>query len=118
MTICSEQVNLNGLDIYRPVRQGAGGDESSAPVPVALGLDAIYEAVSDSFKNAQGREIFITGRFWINPTDSSGDVIDVRADDHLQYRDFRGKLVKRQRIVRASPMFCGPELDHIMLEIG
>ncbi len=113
-----ELANVFDLKLLRPVRTGPGMDPVGTPVTVAENLCAIYEPTQVLFKELDGRELFLTARFWIDPCDNDGDQIDVRAHDLLQYTDFRGVLQKRQVIRRVSPFFIGVDLDHIQLDIG
>ncbi len=111
-------VNLTDLALFRPVRTGAGMDPTSTPTTIATGLPAIYEPAQELFTELDGRQLFVRSKFWIDPTDSAGDVIDVRANDWAQWTDFRGVLQKEQRILRVSPWFCGAVLDHLLLELA
>ena len=110
--------NVFDLALFRPQRQGPSMDESGTPVTLASGLCAIYEPTQVLFKDVDGRELLIRATFFIDPCDNDGNMIDVRAHDHLQYTDFRGVLQKRQLILQVSPWYCGAELDHIELGIG
>ncbi len=111
-------VNLFDLALLRPVRTGASMDEGGGQATLATGLCAIYEPSNQLFKDTDGRELTIRARFYIDPVDNSGDPIDVRAHDWLQFTDFRAKLQKRQLILRVSPWYCGAEIDHLLLEVG
>lgn len=113
-----ELANVFDLKLVRPLRTGPGMDTVGSPVTLAEDLTAIYEARQVLFKEPDGRELFLTGRFWIDPCDNDGNQIDVRAHDQLQYTDFRGVVQKRQVIRTVSPFFLGVELDHIQLDIG
>ena len=111
-------INVTDLALFRPQRQGSANDESGPPVEIATGLCGIYEPSQRLFKDAQGRELQISAIIRIEGTDSDGDVIDVRAGDHAQWTDFRGKLLKRQLILRVDPWWHGFDLDHVELRIG
>lgn len=115
--ILRDLVNVLDVALFRPVRTGPGGD-LGAPTTLAADLCAIYEPTSDVFKDVDGEETFLTGKFWIDPVDNDGVALDVREDDFLQYTDFKGALQTEQVIRRVSPWFVGAELDHILLEIG
>lgn len=113
-----ELANVFDLKLLRPLRTGPGMDTVGDPVTIAEGLTAIYEPRQSLFKETDGRELFLTARFWIDPCDNDGNQIDVRANDWVQYTDFRGVLQKRQVIRIVSPFFLGVELDHIQLDSG
>lgn len=113
-----ELANVFDLTLLRPVRTGPGLDTVGTPVTIAENLCAIYEPVQILFRDLDNREITLTSKFWIDPCDSSGNALDIRANDWLQFTDFRGVLQKEQQIRRVSPWFIGRELDHITLEIG
>lgn len=112
-----ELANVFDLALLRPVRTGPGLDVVSE-IPLASDLCAIYEPTQVLFRDADGNELFLTAKFWIDPCDNDGNAIEVRANDWLQYTDFRGVVQKKQQIRRVSPWFLGIELDHIVLEIG
>ncbi len=109
--------NVTDLALLRPVRTGPGMD-SGTPTSIATGLTAIYEPTQSLLKGADGREILLTGKFFIDPVDNDGVDIEVRVHDWLEFTDFKGDLQKRQVIRRVSPWYCGAELDHILLEVG
>ena len=117
MAIIRELANVFDLALFRPVRTGPAMDPA-APTPIADTLTAIYEPTEGLLRNPDGREIRITARFWIDPVDNLGAAIDVKADDWLQFTDYKGALKKEQRIVNVSPWYCGVDLDHILLEVG
>lgn len=110
-------VNVFDVALFRPVRSGPGGDLGT-PTTIAEDLCAIYEPSSDVFKDVDGLETFLVGKFWIDPVDNDGVAIDIREDDFLSYTDFKGSLQTEQTIRRVSPWYCGAELDHLLLEIG
>lgn len=111
-------INVTDLAIYRPVRQGPGHDQSAPPVEIIADLCAIYEPSQRLFKDSAGRELTINAILRIDGTDGDGEPLDVRAGDHAQWTDFRGKLLKRQLILRVDPWYLGPELNHVELRIG
>lgn len=115
--IIRDLANVFDLELLRPVRTGAAMDPAT-PISLADSLTAIYEPTEETLRDQDGREVRVTAKFWIDPVDNGGTAIDVKAEDWLQYTDFKGALKKEQRIVRVSPWFCGVELDHILLEIG
>ena len=117
MAIIRELANVFDVALLRPVRTGAAMDPG-VPITLADSLTAIYEPTEGLLRDADGREIRIVAKFWIDPVDNLGAAIDVKADDWLQYTDFKGDLKKEQRIVQVSPWFCGVILDHLLLEVG
>lgn len=117
MSIIRELANVFDLALFRPVRTGAAMDPA-APIPLADTLTAIYEPTEGLLRDTDGREIRITARFWIDPVDNLGADLDLRADDWLQFTDYKGELKKEQRIVQVSPWYCGVILDHLLLEVG
>lgn len=118
MAIIRDLANVFDLDLLRPIRTGAGLDPVGVPTTLADDLTAIYEPTEAVIRDVDGREIRITGRFWIDPFDNGGADIDVKANDWLTFTDWKGDAKKEQLIVRVSPWFCGTELDHLLLEIG
>lgn len=118
MAIIQELANVFDLDLLRPARTGAGLDPVGAPVTLADDLTAIYEPTEALIRDVDGRQIRITGRFWIDPFDNGGADIDVKANDWLQFTDFKGAVKKEQQIRRVSPWYCGVELDHLLLEVS
>ncbi len=117
MAIIPELINVRDLALFRPVRQGYGMDSSAAASTLADKLSAIYEPVQVLARAESSRDLLITAKFYIDGFDNDGEGLDIRADDWLQFTDFRGVLQKRQLIARVSPWFCGALLDHVLLEV-
>lgn len=118
MPICPDLVNIFDLALFRPVRQGYGMDPSAPALTIADKLSAIFEPVQVLARGESERDLLIRAKFFIDGTDNDGEVIDIRADDWLQFTDFRGVLQKKQLIRRVSPWYCGPLLDHVLLEVS
>ncbi len=112
-----ELINVTDLALFRPVRQGPGMDQSASAIPLATGLSAIYEPVQILARGESARDLNVTAKFFIDPVDNDGEAIDIRANDFVQFTDFRGVLQKKQVIGRVSPWYCGPVLEHILLEV-
>ena len=118
MPICPDLANVFDLALFRPIRQAYGMDSSAPATTIADKLSAIYEPVQVLARGESERDLLIVAKFRIDGTDNNGEPLDVRADDWLQFTDFRGVLQKRQLIRRVSPWYCGPLLDHVLLEVS
>ena len=111
-------VNVFDVSIVRPNQTGPGMDPVGDDAVLYSNLEAIYEPVDEVVKDLDGRERFLSARFFIDPFDADGNVIDVQANQLIQWTQFNGRVAEKILIVRVLPWFCGRELDHIQIDAG
>lgn len=119
MTIPEDAINVS-LSIYRPLRDGPGGDSDPAnDQPVVLALPAIYEREQRVTKSGTtGEDIVITATYFLNPTLPDGTPLpEIRERDLIQHTDATGRLIERSTIRSVGYWFVSGELDHVELDV-
>jgi len=115
----SHNFNVADLSIRRPRRTGAAGDSDPANDQIVLsGARGYIEASTKVVIDPRGREVQLTARLFIEPTDVLGDVIKIRPGDLAQWTNEGNDLVLQRPIVDAKYWWEAQELDHIELLIG
>lgn len=112
----SPNANLTDIAIVRPTF-GGGGDISGRTTQ-ASGLKGYYEPKSSQVTTDGGLVRAITGRYFINPVDGDGDVIDVEDGDFVTHTDWQGVASTEREIIAVSPWYDGTALHHLVLSVG
>ncbi len=114
-----ELVNTE-VAIYRPVRSGPGGDEVGASTLVAKGLPGYIEERHDARRQdvpVISSEDAIKIKIWIEGVDNSGNVLDVRRRDQVEWLDHLGNVIDpRWEIEQFRPWMKPGGIDHMVLE--
>ena len=120
MGIERDAVNVSDLRISRPNRRGPGGDESSAATEIGANLDAAYSESDRIFRRPDGREIVLTGQFFIDPIrGDDGEIVPVLPGDLAEWTDHQGVAKNAQEIVRVTGIpDCTSRLDIVEFAVG
>jgi hypothetical protein len=120
MGVEAEAVNVSDLRISRPDRSGPGGDEVGSGTEIGAALDACYSEQNRTIRDADGREVIVSGEFFINPiTDGRGAVVPVLVGDLAEWTDHQGVAVDAQEIVAVRGLTdCTSRLDIVQFQVG
>ncbi len=120
MGIEAEAVNVSDLQISRPNRSGPGGDEVGSPAEIGVALDACYSEQNRTIRDADGREVVVSGEFFIDPiTDGRGAIVPVLVGDLAAWTDHQGVAVDPQEIVAVKGLTdCASRLDIVQFQVG
>lgn len=119
MTLCADAFNVSDLAIYRPNvgARGPGGDET-APTLIYSDLPAVQEDSDVTGQDANGRTRQLVGKLFLDPDHpSTGERLQIKADDWATWTDYQGRTLRQQRISTVKASFISGDVDHLRLEL-
>jgi hypothetical protein len=120
MGIEASAVNVSDLRISRPTRSGPGGDEVGSGTEIGADLESCYSEQNRTIRDADGREVIVSGEFFIDPiTDDRGAIVPVLVGDLAAWTDHQGVAVEAQEIVAVKGLTdCTSRLDVVQFQVG
>jgi hypothetical protein len=108
--------NVRGIIVKRPTANDVGGKKRFEILHDDLA--GYFEENSELVTNREGSTRVVVGIVLLPARDRRRAVVDVQADDELEFDDYRGVRQSR-RVVRATPERDHLQrLDHIVVEVA